>query len=202
MNERRRPVVVKLGGSYAFSPLLRAWLRALEGARGVVVVPGGGPFADVVREAQPRMGFNDVAAHRMALLAMAQFAEAIAALGRGFVVVESRTAIAGALSAGHVPVFCPWPMLRDATDVPRSWDVTSDSLALWLATVIDASAVVLIKHVSAAAGGETSRLLDAAFPAYRVRFAGEVFIAGPDDVPSRFDPAHPPGQQLRRSVLV
>jgi 5-(aminomethyl)-3-furanmethanol phosphate kinase len=202
MNERGRPVVVKLGGSYAFSALLRAWLRALEGARGVVLVPGGGPFADVVREAQPRMGFNDVAAHRMALLAMAQFAEAIATLGRGFVVVEQRTTIEGALEAGNVPVFCPWPMLRDAAEVPCSWDVTSDSLAVWLATVIDARAVVLIKHVNAAAGGEARGLLDAAFPAFRAQFGGEIFIAGPDDVPARFDPAHPPGQQLRRSVLV
>lgn len=202
MSERKRPVVVKLGGSYAFSPLLRGWLRALEGARGVVLVPGGGPFADVVRAAQQRMGLNDVAAHRMALLAMAQFAEAIAALGRGFEVVEQRTAIAGVLEAGNVPVFCPWPMLRDAADVPCSWDVTSDSLAVWLGTVIDARALVLIKHVSAAANGEKSGLLDAAFPAFRAQFGGEIFIAGPDDVPSHFDPEHPPGQQLRRSVLV
>src|SRR5688572_11112389 len=72
----RGPTVVKLGGSYALSPRLPAILAAIRASHvPVVVVPGGGPFADAVRAAQPRMGFGDRAAHRMALLAMAQFAE-------------------------------------------------------------------------------------------------------------------------------
>ncbi len=67
-------MVVRLGGSHAFSPLLRPWLAAIGAAAGrVVLVPGGGPFADTVRSAQAAMGFDDLAAHRMALLAMAQY---------------------------------------------------------------------------------------------------------------------------------
>ena len=39
--------VVKLGGSLSGAPELKAWLAALAGAAGrVVLVPGGGPFAD------------------------------------------------------------------------------------------------------------------------------------------------------------
>ena len=75
--------VVKLGGSLAFSDALRPWLDALsQCARHVVVVPGGGPFADAVRAAQPRMGFDDRAAHHMALSAMEQYGRALVGLGR------------------------------------------------------------------------------------------------------------------------
>ena len=75
------PVVVKLGGSFAFSKHLRDWIEALAACAGrVVIVPGGGPFADAVRSAQPRMGFDDAAAHHMALLAMEQCGRALASL--------------------------------------------------------------------------------------------------------------------------
>ena len=74
--------VLKLGGSYAFSPHLKDWLDAIAACAGcAVVVPGGGPFADAVRMAQPRMGFDDRAAHEMAVLAMDQYGCALAHLG-------------------------------------------------------------------------------------------------------------------------
>ena len=58
------PTVVKVGGSYAFSSALKSWIDAVAACAGrVVVVPGGGPFAETVRVAQPKMGFDDRAAH-------------------------------------------------------------------------------------------------------------------------------------------
>ena len=62
------PTVVKLGGSYAFSTHLKDWIDAIAACPGrVVVAPGGGPLADAVRMAQQKMGFDDRAAHQMAL---------------------------------------------------------------------------------------------------------------------------------------
>ena len=58
-HRRAAPLVVKLGGSHAGSALLRPWLRAIEAAAGrVVLVPGGGPFADAVRDAQATMAIR------------------------------------------------------------------------------------------------------------------------------------------------
>ena len=81
-----RPWIVKIGGSLAAGPAaLGRWLLALEaGRRRVVVVPGGGPFADTVRSAQAELGFDDSTAHRMALLAMEQYGMALCALGTPF----------------------------------------------------------------------------------------------------------------------
>jgi aspartokinase-like uncharacterized kinase len=176
-----QPIVVKLGGSFATSPVLRPWLDAITTAPGrLVLVAGGGPFADAVRAAQPAIGFDDAAAHRMALLAMNQFAIALASLAPRLLLAEDLAAIDAALAAGRVPVWCPWPMLRDAPGIAESWDVTSDSLALWLATRLGAARVVLIKHRAAASLAEPG-LVDAAFARFRAAFPGEVVLAGPDD---------------------
>jgi aspartokinase-like uncharacterized kinase len=172
-------IVVKLGGSHALSPLLPGWLAAIGRAAGrVAVVPGGGPFADAVRTAQPAMGFDDDAAHDMALLAMVQYGRALTCLAEGFVSADTLAAVREAVARGLVPVWSPWPMLRAHPDIPRSWDVTSDSLAVWLATALGARGVVLIKHCDPA----RTDAVDAAFAGFASRFAGFVRLAGPDDL--------------------
>src|SRR5215471_19096861 len=94
-------IVVKLGGSHAFSKHLPAWLDALLLVAGrVVIVPGGGPFANAVRSAQPTMGFDDSAAHRMALLAMEQFGSALVGLRPSLTLADTIAAIRAALRAG------------------------------------------------------------------------------------------------------
>jgi aspartokinase-like uncharacterized kinase len=182
------PVIVKLGGSHALSPLLRPWLRAIAADAGkLVLVPGGGPFADAVRSAQPVMGFDDRAAHAMALLAMTQCAMALASMEPSLVVAADAAAIARALTAMRVPVWSPWPMVCDVPDIAESWDVTSDSLALWLAARLRARRVVVIKHRAVPIGAELLALaeagvVDRAFPRFRAAFAGEVVFAGPHDL--------------------
>ncbi|MFZ0113220.1 MAG: dihydroneopterin aldolase [Xanthobacteraceae bacterium] len=148
MRERRGLTVVKLGGSYAFSSDLQGWLAAIASNAGdIVLVPGGGPFADAVRSAQPRMGFDDDAAHHMALLGMDQYGRALAALNKRFTPAASIAGIRRALRAGNVPVWSPTEMVLKRNDIPRSWEVTSDGLAAWLACRIGARRVLLIKHV-------------------------------------------------------
>ena len=105
--------VVKLGGSHAFSAHLKSWIDAITaGAGRVVLAPGGGPFADAVRTAQPQMGFDDGAAHQMALLAMDQYGCALANLGAGLTVAASAAAIRRVLLAGGVPVWSASRMVR------------------------------------------------------------------------------------------
>ncbi|MGH7155824.1 MAG: hypothetical protein ACREF3_17995, partial [Acetobacteraceae bacterium] len=96
-------LVVRLGGSHASSPLLRPWLRAIDAAAGrIVLVPGGGPFADAARTAQTTMGFDDLAAHRMGLLAMTQYGVALAALGARFMQADTLTGLNTLLAGGRI----------------------------------------------------------------------------------------------------
>src|SRR5580765_1014836 len=115
--------VVKLGGSHAFAPHLADWIAAIATHAGrIVVVPGGGPFADAVRAAQPKMGFDDRAAHRMALLAMEQYGCALASGRKRFALAETRAAIDRTLAMGKVPVWLPTRMVLAAPEIPWSWD--------------------------------------------------------------------------------
>src|SRR5277367_6058937 len=139
-----RPVVVKLGGSFAFSKHLRDWIETLAACAGrVVIVPGGGPFADAVRLAQPRMGFDDLTAHHMAVLAMEQYGRALVSLKRMLSTADSVDAIHRELATGRVPVWMPRRMVFGATDIGQSWDTTSDSLAAWLVGEIGADRLLL-----------------------------------------------------------
>ncbi len=180
--------IVKLGGSQMARAELGAWLAAIAGsAAQVLVVPGGGAFADTVRALQPRLGLDDRAAHDMALMAMGQFARALAALAP----LRYADDWAGLRAGGHA-VWSPWPMLREMPGIAQSWDVTSDSLAAWLACRLRASRLLLVKArpaESGDAGKLVSRgLVDAAFPRFLRPFAGEARIAGPDDAVRGLDP--------------
>src|SRR5262249_25958875 len=125
MPTRHDVTVVKLGGSYAFAPELKDWLRALARCAGhVILVPGGRAFADSVRHAQTTMAFDDDAAHHMALLAMEQFGRALAGLQPGMILAASAAAIRQAMRAHKVPVWSPTRMVLKA-DIPATWDVTA-----------------------------------------------------------------------------
>ena len=67
--------VVKIGGSLLGTPELERWLEIfVKYSDGhIVIVPGGGIFADAVREAQKLTKISDACAHKLAVLAMDQF---------------------------------------------------------------------------------------------------------------------------------
>lgn len=178
--------VVKLGGSLHDSPLLNDWLDALAHAGGrIVLVPGGGPFADTVRSAQNRLGFSDATAHRMALLAMEQYGLLLCDLNPGLKPAASPQAITEIVARGLTPVWLPGAMCRGVRDVPQDWSVTSDSLAAWLAHHLGAESLALVKHVRndthdfhalADAG-----VVDKHFPEFSARFGKPVRIFAHDD---------------------
>lgn len=139
--------VVKLGGSLLRSDHLQAWLDALGcyGGGRVVVVPGGGVFADQVRAAQLQWGCDDRTAHHMALLAMEQYGVLMTGLRTDLVAAGSPRALAQALDRAQVPVWLPRDMVLAAPGLPASWALTSDSLAAWLARELGAEGLLLVK---------------------------------------------------------
>jgi aspartokinase-like uncharacterized kinase len=140
------PLVVKIGGSLLRQAGLTCVLAVLGSpTRPIVVVPGGGPFADAVRDSQAELGFDDATAHCMALLAMHQTGLALAALEPRFVPAETEPAIARALAAGLVPVWLPMRLCARDRRIPQDWSITSDGLAARLAERLGASEVLLVK---------------------------------------------------------
>jgi 5-(aminomethyl)-3-furanmethanol phosphate kinase len=143
------PAVIKIGGGLLGVPGALEAVCATVGAMGrreaIVVVPGGGPFADLVRELDRDAGLSADAAHWMAILAMDQYAHMLAERIDGAVLVEEVGAVAGELAAGRVVVLAPSRWLRAADPLPHSWDATSDSVAAFVAGALDARRLVLVK---------------------------------------------------------
>jgi aspartokinase-like uncharacterized kinase len=138
--------VVKLGGSLAESTRLTKILEIVAQARTpVVVVPGGGAFADAVRRAQADFGFSDAAAHRMALLAMHQSGLMMAAMQPRLRPVETLAALKRTAAGKRIPVWLPLRLVERDGRIAADWSTTSDGLAARLAERFGRVPVVLVK---------------------------------------------------------
>lgn len=189
MSRNPSPLVVKLGGSLAGSAELSAWIAALDRYAGpLVLVPGGGAFADTVRTMQKSLQFDDAAAHHMALVAMQQYGIALAALWPRLTSVATPAAIRRALRLRQVPCWNPVPMAL-AAPLPKSWDVTSDTLAAWLAGELKAAQLLVIKSgdppktMETAADLAAAGFVDPLFPHYAAASGASVSVAGPGALP-------------------
>ena len=137
-------IVVKLGGSLYNTLELKLWLQTLADISisiPIVIVPGGGPFADQVRDAQIHHHFNDAVAHHMALIAMKQY-------GLMLIGLEEKCQLFNAYKPKQpLSVWLPEDSLLSEPALPHSWDLSSDSIALWLASKLEAEQLLLVKHV-------------------------------------------------------
>jgi len=135
--------VIKLGGSLLNAKVLPDCLKAIERYSGtVLIVPGGGMFADQVRSAQCEWNFDDRAAHRMAILAMQQMALLFNSLKPHFSLLPSVSQLSDLPKVG---IWSPDPDELDAAGIAASWDITSDSLAACLASQVRADELLLVK---------------------------------------------------------
>jgi aspartokinase-like uncharacterized kinase len=141
--------VVKIGGGIlgipgALERVTRAVGKASKIAR-LVVFPGGGPFADTVRDVDGKLGLTPSSAHWMAILGMDQYAHVLAEQIAGAEIVDGSAGIAEAHEHGGVPVLAPYRWLKSADELPHTWSVTSDSLAAYIAALLGANRLVVIK---------------------------------------------------------
>jgi aspartokinase-like uncharacterized kinase len=201
----RGPLVVKLGGSLACDRQFARWMEAIrQWNNGSIIVPGGGPFADCVRDAQMYMRFSDAGAHRMALLAMEQYAIACASSFPDVLLTSDEGQLA-LIGEGRTAFWLPSRMALGADDLPQNWQVTSDSLAAWLALRLDARALILVKSVDAKSDPVTAaalverEIVDPLFARFAARTNAEIRFAGPRDLAgagARFAAGDLPGARV------
>lgn len=144
--------VVKVGGSLGRGDDLRCLCRRLAqlGRRhSLLLVPGGGSFADTVREFDRRYDLGPSVAHWMAVAAMEQYGLALAELTPGAATAVTADSAGGALRGRGVTVLLPYRWLAEADPLAHDWGVTSDSLAAWVAHACGARRLVLIKPTAA-----------------------------------------------------
>ena len=153
-------VVLKIGGSLGrgdgLADLCREVSR-LAARHPLLVVPGGGAFADAVRDHYSRYSLSETTAHRMALLAMDQYGCLLADLTPGSVPVTDLLSARRAAQAGQAPILLPAALLIQADPLPHSWQVTSDSIAAWVAGLARARRLILLKDVDGLFSADPAR---------------------------------------------
>jgi 5-(aminomethyl)-3-furanmethanol phosphate kinase len=155
---RVRPdAVLKVGGSLWRRPSrikrLMAALATLAPPHTLVVVPGGGTFADHVRRADRRFALDPSSSHWMAILAMDQSAYLLRHFAPRALLIRNPEEIA----IGRLNVLAPSGWLLRADPLPHSWGVTSDSIAAWVARALRAPLLILLKSVDGVPGASLAR---------------------------------------------
>lgn len=149
------PILIKLGGSLIRRPkeeVLRPLgqvISRLPGDHPLLIVPGGGPFADTVRHYGEKLSLGEETCHFMALAAMDQCAFLLQELIPGSRCTDlSATGFSPCLfnhKGPHILLCASYFRQVSAACLPRTWDVTSDSLAAYLAREMQAFLLVLVK---------------------------------------------------------
>lgn len=164
--------VIKIGGSLLEPDRLKPCLMRIAAlSETILVVIGGGAFADQIRTAQQHWQFNDVTAHHMAILAMQQTALLTKALQPDWALVQSLNDLKQWSVQNRIGLWFPDIALLNKHGIPATWRITSDSLAAWLAGITPTTELIIVK--AAAIESDTALpilvaqgILDAAFLDY------------------------------------
>jgi aspartokinase-like uncharacterized kinase len=199
--------VIKLGGSLLGSSELQAWLDliAKHGDGKVVIVPGGGMFADAVRQAQLDTGISDHTAHQMAVLAMDQYGLLMKGLNDNLATAASELELAERGWQHRGIIWLPSKMVCADDDIPENWQMTSDSLAAWLAQKLNALHLVLIKSTLPTEREATAKtlaqqdLVDSCLADFIVDQTFDTWVLDKDDYSLFTDGFNP--EQLAQSAL-
>lgn len=155
-NVRDRPIwIVKIGGSLLGSSELERWLTifAKFSYGNIIIVPGGGVFADAVRDAQKLSKISDACAHRLAVLAMDQYGLLLANMNPLLTTARTHLEIDERRWQHRGIVWLPSHMVLSDDSIPQNWNVTSDSIAAWLAQKLNAQHLILVKSDSQTVSG-------------------------------------------------
>lgn len=136
--------VIKIGGSLQSSSSIVEVCDAISELSTIydlVVVPGGGKFADLVRDFQNDYSLSDETAHLMALRAMELYGLTLNEL-----ISELSLAKSLATASDGSTVFLPLKEVKDS-ELESSWRVTSDSISAWVCGELGCEKLVLIKRV-------------------------------------------------------
>jgi len=154
-------LVLKLGGSLLSHTALIQFLQlaSQEGKGQVVIVPGGGVFAEQVRLTQQQWQYDDKTAHYMAILAMQQMALLFQGLCPDLRIVN-KVGLIRAKMQQHAIIWSPLATELDAAGIPASWDITSDTLAAWLAVQLSIEQLILVKCAEFSADSTVQQLSD------------------------------------------
>lgn len=174
---RSNITVCKLGGSlldWSGLPGALPWLEQQWHGQSLVLVVGGGKTADLVRQWDRQVHLGEERAHWLALESLGLNESLALALWPRLRLSRNRAQVEAAHRDGVPALICAncfvrWGERQSFPPLPHTWQVTTDSIAAWVATVLEACELVLAKSVDLPPGCSVAEaaaqgLVDEYFP--------------------------------------
>ena len=111
----------------------------------IFIIPGGGSFANFVRKIDEELELGDDLAHWMAIYSMNCNGQILIKNYPDLETIDELKAFQDAKQM--FCVFLPYNFLRKDDNLPHNWNVTSDSIALYVANKLKLSYCFLIKNI-------------------------------------------------------
>jgi aspartokinase-like uncharacterized kinase len=164
--KREISAVIKVGGNIllnhrdSIKPLFSTIFELGKNLR-LIVTPGGGSLADEVRRMHKECNLSDSTAHFMAILAIDQNAFMINQFLEGSRVVFDLSDAKRTTKGHRVAVLAPFRLMFNRDPLPHSWNVTSDSIAGYIAKSVRAEKLILLKDVDGMYTDDPKKVNDA-----------------------------------------
>jgi aspartokinase-like uncharacterized kinase len=144
--------VMKIGGSLSETSrellALCYELSDLSRKHKIIVVPGGAKFADAVRKYDKMFSLSPKVAHQMAILGMDIYGIMLSNIIPRSKIFRRISSAEEISKTGKLPIFLPSKEMRKNSLLPSSWEVTSDSISAYLATLLGVNKLILVKDVN------------------------------------------------------
>ncbi len=167
--------VVKIGGSlFDYPDLAVAWDQWVSGESKMttIIIAGGGPYADLVRQWDKQFPLNEETAHWMCVTSMTITAVLLHQQLPRTRLIDDWQSLRAWVASGNqqeAAIFSVEPFLKTVEPslpgdlLPATWEVSSDSIAARVAEVLSAEELVLAKSASVSPGSDWQQLADEGF---------------------------------------
>jgi aspartokinase-like uncharacterized kinase len=141
--------IVKIGGSltYDAKPLLKALKSyAKENNKKIIIIPGGGEFANVVRKIDKTLNISNSLSHKLAIKCMDLIGEVYAEIGN-IKAYDTLFNLKREIEKEKIAILLPSKILLSTDIAEHSWAITSDSLSLYIGKLLDVREVIIATDV-------------------------------------------------------
>ncbi|ENN96420.1 aspartate/glutamate/uridylate kinase [Methanocaldococcus villosus KIN24-T80] len=138
--------IIKIGGSltYYIKPLLES-LKSYKREE-IIIIPGGGKFADTLREIDKNLSLSPSISHKLAIKCMDILGEVFSDIG-GIKAYDNLFDLKREIKKERIAILLPSKLLLSTDISEHSWNVTSDSLTLYISKFLNVKNIIIATDV-------------------------------------------------------
>ena len=138
---------IKIGGSLLGNRKLTNFLKIIvQEKRKCVLIPGGGVFADTVRQQQQQLKFDNLTAHNLSVLSMLKVGYILKdRITKNYCQIVKITNQLSYSEKCNIYIWNPEQEICSVKNIYTNWSTTSDTIALKVSRQINSEVLIIIK---------------------------------------------------------